>query len=100
MDIEPAARPVPPPNPADAQVASTGVVLPAGGCGQLPMGCVSKCCVVVPDAVATCAELSWAEPGHHATSHPFWIVARTCEPSLRTSAAAVTPAPAWPSTNE
>ena len=51
-----------------------------------------SCCVVTPAALATCAEVASALPGHQATNDPSATVACTLLPSDRTSVTPVTPA--------
>ena len=58
-----------------------------------------SCCVVMPEALATCAELASALLGHQATNDPSETVACTLLPSERTSVTAVTPASSCPCTN-
>jgi hypothetical protein len=58
-----------------------------------------SCCVVTPAALATCAEVASALPGHQATNDPSATVACTLLPSGRTSVTPVTPGMTCPCTN-
>jgi hypothetical protein len=56
--------------------------------------------VATPAGVVTSAAFTSSAPGHQATNQPPPAVARTFEPSSRTSVTPLTPAPVRPSANE
>ena len=59
-----------------------------------PHGLAGNICVSVPEAVVSCALVSWWEPGHQATAQPFWTVVVTRVPSSSIRMAALTSSPA------
>ena len=65
-----------------------------GDCGR-----TASCCVVVPEALASCAEVAVAVPGHQATNDPSATVACTLLPSESTSVTPVTSAATCPCKN-
>lgn len=62
-------------------------------------GVNASCCVVTPDVLTTCAELTSARPGHHAMNDRSPTVAWTLLPSERSSLTSVTPGTTCPCTN-
>lgn len=71
----------------------------AGAAGGTGRAVNVSCCVVTPEAVATCAEVASVLPGHQATNEPSAAVACTMLLSDRTSVTAVAPAATCPCTN-